>query len=116
MKGQLANIGSIGDVLKGKVPYKNIMVNYAKALNESSKMITTVFKLDTRGTDKKTKAKDDIWEKWGDFEQKAQKLVETSGAMVVAAQSGDMGKIGPAMKAMGGACAGCHKAFRKKKK
>lgn len=116
MKGNVANMGSIGDILKGKVSYKGLMVNYAKALNENAKTVAAVFKQDTRGTAKKTAAKDDIWENWGDFEKKANALVEASGAFVTAAQTGDMAKIGPAMKKMGGTCGSCHKAYRKKKK
>ena len=114
MSGIGSSMGSIGDILKGKVPYKDMMVHYAKALNESTQTITTIFKLDTRGTPKKTRAKGEIWEKWSDFEEKANAVVEASGAFAAAAESGDMGKIGAAMKTLGGTCGDCHKAYREK--
>ena len=94
MGGIGSNTGSIGDILKGKVEYTDMMVHYAKALHESAQTVSTVFKQDTRGTDKKTRAKDEIWEKWADFEGKANDLVKASGDFVAAAETGDMGKIG----------------------
>lgn len=115
MGGIGSNSGSIGDILKGKVEYSNLIVNYAKSLHESAKTVATVFKQDTRGTDKKTRAKDEIWENWADFEKKADALVKASADFVTAAETGDMAKIGAAMKTLGGACGDCHKANRKKK-
>ncbi len=116
MKGIGANMGSIGDILKGKVEYKNLIVNYAKAMNESAKTVTTIFKQDTSASSKKNRAKNDIWAKWGDFEKAANDFVAASAGVAEAAESGDMAKIGPAMKKLGGSCGGCHKPFRKKKK
>ncbi len=116
MKGIGSNMGSIGDVLKGKVDHKQLIVHYAKAMNEASKTVTTIFKQDTRTSAKKTRSKPEIWTKWGEFEDAAKKLEDESAKMIAAAQSGDMAKIGAQMKALGDSCGDCHKPFREKKK
>ncbi|MBF0278753.1 MAG: cytochrome c [SAR324 cluster bacterium] len=115
MKGIGSNMGSIGDILKGKVPHKNIMVNYAKSMNESAQTVATIFKLDTSSSKKNTRAKKEIWAKWDDFEKKSNDLIAASANFVTAAESGDMKKIGAAMKELGGTCGSCHKAYRVKK-
>lgn len=116
MKGVGANMGSLGDILKGKVSYQALMVNYAKAMHESAKTVATIFKQDTRGSAKKTRSKDEIWEKWDEFEKVSQDFVDASAGMVAAAESGDMANMGAAMKKLGRSCSGCHKPFRAKKK
>ena len=93
-----------------------MLPNYAKALHESAKTVTTIFKQDTRGTAKKNRAKDEIWTKWGDFEKAAQEFVDASAQLVAATESGDMGKVRAVMKTTGKSCGGCHKPFRAKKK
>lgn len=116
MDGIRASMGSMGDILKGKVAYNDLMVNYAKTMHEYSQTVTTIFKQDTRGAEKKNRAKDEIWEKWADFEQKSQEFVDASAAMVAAAESKDMAKMGAAMKNLGQSCGSCHKPFRAKKR
>ena len=116
MDGVRASMGSMSDILKGKVPYNDLMLNYAKTMHEYSQTVTTIFKQDTRGTDKKTRAKDEIWENWAEFEQKSQDFVDASAAMVAAAESKDMSQMGAAMKTLGGSCGGCHKPFRTRRK
>ncbi|MBF0286726.1 MAG: cytochrome c [SAR324 cluster bacterium] len=116
MKGIGANMHSIGDILKGKVDHKELIVHYAKALNETSKTVTTIFKQDTSKSKKNSRSKNAIWEKWGDFEKESNAFVKASTNMVKAAETGDMANIGPAMKKLGETCGDCHKPFREKKK
>lgn len=114
MRGNLSHLGAIGDVLKGKVSFKGHIVDHARGLNGISKMILDTF---PKGTGEgKTRAKPEIWEQWSKFEEAVMKFEKASADMVAAAETGDMAKIGGAMKALGGSCGGCHKAFRKKKK
>jgi cytochrome c556 len=112
MGGIGSNMGSISDILKQKVSYGSMLVHYARALHEQSQTIVTVFTQDTRGTDKRTRAKDEIWENWADFEMAANALVEAGAQLVAAAESGDMAQIGEAVKSVGAACGDCHKPFR----
>ena len=112
MDGISANMGNIGDILKGKVSYSNLLVHYARALHEQSQTVTTVYLQDTRGTDKRTRAKDEIWDNFADFEMAANALVEATAELAAAAESGDMEQIGEAVKTVGAACSDCHQSFR----
>lgn len=62
---------------------------------------------------KATGAKPDIWMKWDTFKADAGKLKDA--AMKVASAAKDGGDLAAAAKGIGGACGGCHKAFRAKK-
>ncbi len=53
-----------------------------------------------------------IWTKPDEFKQAAAKLVEEAGKFNALAQAGDVAAIGGGMKALGGACKGCHDKFR----
>ncbi|MDE2595747.1 MAG: cytochrome c [Sphingomonadales bacterium] len=55
-----------------------------------------------------------IWEKPGEFQQAAAKLVDQAGKFDAMAQAGDPAAVGAAMKELGGACKGCHDQFKKK--
>jgi cytochrome c556 len=39
-------------------------------------------------------------------------FVAAANQMAVAAESGDMGQVGPAMQALGKSCKGCHDDYR----
>ena len=54
-----------------------------------------------------------VWTNRAEFDAKMQEFVEASKGMAVAAESGDMSKVGPAIQALGGSCKGCHDDFRK---
>ncbi|MEZ4290211.1 MAG: cytochrome c [Myxococcota bacterium] len=60
-------------------------------------------------------AKPEIWTDWTKFQTEIAEYEEAANALASAAASGDPAKIGPAMKALGGSCGGCHKPFRKPK-
>ncbi len=60
----------------------------------------------------KTHALQTIWTKPDEFKQAAAKLVEEAGKFNALAQAGDVAAIGGGMKALGGACKGCHDKFR----
>ena len=56
-----------------------------------------------------------IWEKFDDFTAIFAKDAETSKAMLVAAQTGDMEGYTAAIKAIGASCGECHQTYRKPK-
>ena len=62
----------------------------------------------------KTDALQTVWAKPDEFKQAAAKLVEESAKFNALAQAGDIAAIGEGMKALGGACKGCHDKFREK--
>ena len=113
MKSNGANLGSIGDILKNKLPYAGNIAGHARNINTGAKMIAAAFKKELhRG---KTDAKPEIWQKWSEFEDAAKNLEEQSAKLADVASSGDMAAIGAQLKQMGKACGACHKKFRKKK-
>ena len=113
MKSIGINTGSIGDILKNKLPYTENIATHAKAIQEASKLIESAFKKEI--AEGKTDAKPEIWQEWKKFVAAAKKLEEESGKLAVVAAGGDMAAIGAAMKQVGNACGSCHKPYRKPK-
>ena len=62
----------------------------------------------------KTKAKDDIWEKFDEFSKNPVKLKKAASELADAAKAKDEG-IDVKVKALGDVCGACHKAFRAEK-
>ena len=62
----------------------------------------------------KTKALPEIWEKPDDFAKAAKNLSKAAGELAAAAKAKD-DAVGEKVKAVSGACGGCHKAFRAEK-
>ncbi len=114
MSSNGANIGSIGDIVKNKLPYAGNIAGHARNINTNAKMIAAAFKKKLHQG--KTDAKPEIWQKWSEFEDAAKNLQEQSAKLADVASSGDMTAIGAQLKQMGKACGNCHKKFRKKKK
>jgi cytochrome c556 len=115
-----AHITMIAAVVKGEVSFGDVAGN-AQALAEQGKLLIANLKqLFPEGTAKgetseKSGALPVIWEKWGDFEQAAQKFQEESAKFAEVAQGGDMAAIGPALGALGKqGCGACHETFREK--
>jgi len=112
MKAQGASMGSIGDILKYKLPYgsKHIAA-HAKNISEFAKLIPDAFekKIATGFTD----AKPEVWQNWDDFVAKAKVLEDAGAKLAAAADGGDMKALMPHVKALGNACKGCHTEYRK---
>ena len=61
----------------------------------------------------KTDALPKIWSDWEGFSEAAAKAKKAGDDVAAALDAQDNAAFGAAMKAMGGACKGCHKKFRK---
>jgi cytochrome c556 len=116
-----AHITMIAAVVKGEVSFTGDIAANAQALAEQGKLLTANLKqLFPEGTAKgetaeKSAALPAIWEKWGEFEQAAQKFEEESAKFAQVAAGGDMAAIGPALGAFGKqGCGACHETFREK--
>jgi cytochrome c556 len=116
-----AHIAMIASVIKGEVSLSDQIAPNAQALAEQGKLLTTNLKqLFPEGTAKgetpeKSAALPVIWEKWGDFEQAAQKFQEESAKFAEVAQGGDTAAIARQLGALGKrGCGGCHQTFREK--
>ncbi|MGR8949072.1 MAG: c-type cytochrome [Gammaproteobacteria bacterium] len=60
----------------------------------------------------KTDALPKIWADWDGFTEAAAKAKSAADDVTAALDANDNAAFGSAMKAMGGACKGCHKKFR----
>ena len=107
------HMGSIGAIMKNKLPYTASIVAHAQSLQLTSTVIEDAFKKEI--TEGKTDAKPDVWQDWDKFVAAAKKMGEESGKLADVAQAGDMAAIGEQVKALGKSCGGCHKPFRKPK-
>jgi cytochrome c556 len=115
-----AHITMIAAVVKGEVSFGDVATN-AQALAEQGKLLTAnLEQLFPEGTAKgetgeKSAALPAIWEKWGEFEQAAQKFEEESAKLVEVAQGGDQTAIAQQLAALGKqGCGNCHETFREK--
>lgn len=61
----------------------------------------------------KTDALPKIWKDWDGFSEAADKAKSAADDVAAALEAEDKAAFGGAMKAMGGACKGCHKKYRK---
>ena len=61
----------------------------------------------------KTDALPKIWKDWDGFSEAADKAKSAADDVAQALEAEDKAAFGGAMKAMGGACKGCHKKYRK---
>ncbi|MFT7687525.1 MAG: cytochrome c556 [Candidatus Azotimanducaceae bacterium] len=60
----------------------------------------------------KTEALAAIWEDKKAFAASVDKFVKAADGIALAGASGDMSAIGPAIKALGGSCKGCHDDYK----
>ena len=114
MKALGGHMGATAGIVKGGAGAPHHLVAHAAAMSSIAKMAGDLF---PKGSDKgKTRALPVIWEQPYDFAKTVQALEAATGEMVAAARSGDGNEIKNAFAALGKACGGCHKKFRKKKK
>ena len=107
------NMGAIGDILKNRLVLPGHVAVHAGQIADSAQLIAPAFKkkITTGATDAKPK----IWDDWSGFETAIADLEKAARNLQTAAVSGDPARVGPAVKALGKRCGGCHKPFRKPK-
>ena len=100
---------SMATSLKGGIHMDEFAV-HAHGMANISKIVPNVF---PEGSgDGKTEALAEIWENKAEFKAAMDKFLEAADGMAVAADTGEMASIGPAIKALGGSCKGCHDDFK----
>ncbi|WP_347309756.1 c-type cytochrome [Defluviimonas sp. SAOS-178_SWC] len=114
MEYRALQLGVLGGMAKGEVEYN------AEAAQKAADNLMATVTLDAsmlwpKGSDNSanpaTAALPKIWEEGSDIGEKAKALGEAATAMKAAAGTGLDG-LKSAMGPVGGACGGCHKAFR----
>ena len=110
MKAVGGHMSSMGAILRGRVHFEDFAI-HANAMNELSRVVPKVFPEGSGGG--KSESLPAVWEKPAEFQKAMDAFVKAANGMAEAANSGDMGKIGPAMQSLGQSCKGCHDDFRK---
>jgi cytochrome c556 len=67
-------------------------------------------------TSEKSRAKPEIWERWDEFSKNPSKVRKAAQELADAAKANDEAGVNAKYKALGEACANCHKTFRAAKK
>ena len=107
--------GAAAKAIKAAVEAKDYATVETKAKDISGNAEKIVSAFPAGSTTGKTKATPAIWEKSDDFAKAAKNLGKTAGELAAAAKSGDDAAVNTKMKAVGDACAACHKQFRAEK-
>lgn len=114
MSANGSDIAAIADIMKFQLPLLANIKTHAANIASNAGLIGSAFKADvSQGA---TDAKADIWQDWSDFEAEADKLQSAASQLSkTVANGGDRAAVGADLKALGQACGGCHKKFRKPK-
>ncbi len=103
----------IADQLAAKSSDIAAIRSAAGTINALAPKIETWFPIGSSPADGlKTDALQTVWTKPDEFKQAAAKLVAEAGKFHALAEAGNTGALGVGMKALGGACKGCHDKFR----
>ena len=119
-KGVMKAIGghadAIAQIAYGGADQGAYLTAHADAFEALSKMVSAAFKEDAMASgDVKTRAKDDIWKNWSDYQSKADDLSKAAADFAAAARSG--GKdVAAKLDPVWDSCKGCHKKYRAKRK
>jgi cytochrome c556 len=111
MKGNSADAKAIKAAVESK-DYATIEMKAKDIMGTAEKIPDLFPKGSTKG---KTKAKDEIWEKRGEFTKAAKNLEKAADELADAAKAKDDDAVTAKIKALSGACGNCHKAFRAEK-
>jgi cytochrome c556 len=108
-----SNMSAIGTILKNRLALPGHVAVHAGQMAESAQLIGAAFKKNAPSD--ATDAKPEIWKDWAGFEEKIADYEKAARNLQAAASGKDPSAVGPAVKALGKSCGGCHKTFRKPK-
>lgn len=104
---------AVNDELKKDAPSLPLVATSAKTINGISKKIPGWFpKGSGPSSGIKMRAKAEIWTDWKTFAAADKTLQAESAKLEKLAKAGDLAGVKGQVRALGGACGGCHKPFR----
>ena len=109
MKSAGGHMSSMVAILRGRVHFDNLAI-HARGMADVAGIMPTVFPEGSRVSD--TESSPEIWSDREGFDAAMDQFVAAANQMAGAAESGDMGQVGPAMQALGKSCKGCHDNYR----
>lgn len=105
----------LNDQLNASSPDKAQIAALARRVNELAPQIAGWF---PKGTGPeagvKTRAKAEIWQRYGEFQADAKALAAETARLQTVAAGGDIDAIKAQVKVVGGRCGACHTPFRAK--
>ena len=106
------SMGSIGDMLKYKLPYDGKHIaTHANHVGNIGNLIGDAFEKEIV---ENSDSKPEIWQEWDKFIAAAEALTKAGAELAKAAEDGGQGAaLMPKVRAVGNACKGCHEPFRK---
>ena len=113
MKAIGGHMGAIAAIVQGKAGKPEHLALHAAGMEQASQTTADLFSADS--AEGKTDAKAEIWSQPEDFQAAVEQFTSAAAAFRQAADGGDMGQVGPALKELGGSCKNCHDNFRVKK-
>ncbi len=100
---------SMGAILRGRVHFDNLSI-HAEGMRDIAGIMPKVF---PEGSDvDKSDALPAVWSQPEAFAAAMDEFVGAANQMADAADSGEMGEIGPAIQRLGQSCKGCHDDFK----
>lgn len=113
MKSNAAQVKTLTSVAKGEAPLDAKAVAAAEKLNANSSELLSHFPAGS-GDDvlPKDRAKAVIWKEWDKFTGLADNFKKATGALVIAAKSGDVKEFNAKKDEVDQACGACHKPYR----
>ncbi|MBQ4838959.1 MULTISPECIES: c-type cytochrome [Pseudoalteromonas] len=104
-------IGDMGDMLKGKVPFD--AERFKQRAHNAAQLSNMPWEAFIAGTDKgDTSALPEIWSDRATFDKKAADFAKYAQALATASESGDKKVIAKAFGKWAQGCKDCHKSFK----
>jgi cytochrome c556 len=114
MKAMAAHMTAMSLVVKKQVSDRSQLAAHAAALRDLSGGLTKFFPRGTGSDKTKTAAKNEIWQRFPEFESGFAKLQRESAALADAAKRSDAKAFDAQFENAANACAACHRTFRVK--
>jgi cytochrome c556 len=114
MKAMAAHMTSMSLIVKKQISDRSQLAAHAAALRDLSGGLPKFFPRGTGNDKTKTAAKNEVWQRFGEFEEASLKLQRESNLLAEAAKRGDGKAFDAQFENVANACGGCHRTFRVK--
>jgi len=114
MKAMAAHMTSMSLVVKRQISDRSQLAAHAAALRDLSAGLPTFFPRGTGSDKTKTAAKNEVWQRFAEFEADFAKLQHESSSLAEAAKRGDAKVFDAQFENVANSCAACHRTFRAK--
>ena len=114
MKSMAAHMTAMSLVVKKQVSDRSQLAAHAASLRDLSGGLAKFFPRGTASDKTKTAAKNEVWQRFAEFEAGFATLQRESSALAEAAKRGDGKAFDAQFENVANACAGCHRTFRVK--